>query len=694
MFIKESKVFALVNTILEVAIVFQIGEPIALLANGKTGVSVVINIDKGTVVHYPAGSNDSLWKYSQSSLVDYLQKLGSLTNVNNWKNGQSFKIKSVTKEVKNVIVSIIGILEFQIAKIAKTNLDAVIPLISVIINSLLDSKGVLELLLVKLDTSLTIIVGGLSKIVNLVAGLKVVGNKLNGGIQALLKNDINVSLLLGENSGLSSLLNLLLQVGVKVDLTKILGNLLNPVDLLEIAVTLDGGIYYGVSGLTAVIHNVQLYAAKKISLEALIDILIQVQAVNDHVKINKDVLNNLLNLFFSVSKSQVSQFNTGSSWSSLNKFFQDIKDDKLVINGINVSAIINILISTSGNVSLANVVKILLNLKPLVALNKIIATLYFRLIYFVISGQGLIFIEALLPDITISINLSSGTNIITQILANVNVLQIVSYLLRLDIVGAITHLPVLGPILKALDEIIKAVGIAAEVTVTSALKAVGSILDDLKNIILFGLGRGGKAPSDAGIAGLSILGGGISVSINTSWKSSSTWSSSSSSSGSEGTTVATSSSVGGSQGGSGSHSGGSSIGGSSSSSGGSSSGGSGSHSGGTSVGGGASSSGGNSVGGSGSHSGGSSVGGDASSSGGSSSGGSGSHSGGISIGGSASSDGGHSKGGSASHSGGISIGGSSSSSGGGKGSWSLGNLLGGGGGNSKETTSSHSWSLF
>ncbi|XP_044749588.1 uncharacterized protein LOC123310206 isoform X2 [Coccinella septempunctata] len=739
-FIKETNVFALVNTILDVAIVFQIGEPIALITNGKTGVSIVINIDKETVVYFPSGCNDNLWR-DQITLVEYLQKLGPLTNVNNWKNGQSFKLTTVTKEVKNIIISIVETLDVEIALRAKSNPDAIISLISVVVNNLLGAKGVLQILLVKLNSSQTLIVGGLLKVVNLVVGLKFLGTKLNGGLQAIIKEDTSVSLLLGENSGLSSLIDLLIQVSANVDLTKVLGDLLkSPEDIFALAVQLDGGIYYGVSGITAVIYNVQLYAAKKISLEALIDILLQVQAVNGHVKITKEVWNNLLNWYFVLAQSQASQYHTDSSWSTLNKFFQDMKDEKLVINGINVSAIINLLISTSGNASLSNVVKILVYLKPVCALNKLIATLYFRLIYFVISGQGLVFIHVLLPDISISINLSSTTSILKQILSSVNVLQIVSYLLRLDIVGAITHLPVLGPILKALDEILKAVGLAAEVTVTSALKAVGSILDDLKNIILFGLGRGGKAPSDSGIAGLSIYGGGLSVSIKTTWSSSVQWSSSSSGSGSssQGTTA---SSIGSS----GSSSGGISIGGGSSSSKGSSSGstaspsspsgGSGSHTGGISIGGGSSSSKGSSSGttasasssSGGSGSGGISIGGGSSSSKGSSSGttpassssaggsagGSGSHSGGISIGGGSSSSKGSSSGttaatsggsaggsagGSGSHSGGISIGGGASSSGGsssgGSGSGSGGISVGGGssssGGSSSGGSGSHS----
>ncbi|XP_044749604.1 uncharacterized protein LOC123310206 isoform X4 [Coccinella septempunctata] len=730
-FIKETNVFALVNTILDVAIVFQIGEPIALITNGKTGVSIVINIDKETVVYFPSGCNDNLWR-DQITLVEYLQKLGPLTNVNNWKNGQSFKLTTVTKEVKNIIISIVETLDVEIALRAKSNPDAIISLISVVVNNLLGAKGVLQILLVKLNSSQTLIVGGLLKVVNLVVGLKFLGTKLNGGLQAIIKEDTSVSLLLGENSGLSSLIDLLIQVSANVDLTKVLGDLLkSPEDIFALAVQLDGGIYYGVSGITAVIYNVQLYAAKKISLEALIDILLQVQAVNGHVKITKEVWNNLLNWYFVLAQSQASQYHTDSSWSTLNKFFQDMKDEKLVINGINVSAIINLLISTSGNASLSNVVKILVYLKPVCALNKLIATLYFRLIYFVISGQGLVFIHVLLPDISISINLSSTTSILKQILSSVNVLQIVSYLLRLDIVGAITHLPVLGPILKALDEILKAVGLAAEVTVTSALKAVGSILDDLKNIILFGLGRGGKAPSDSGIAGLSIYGGGLSVSIKTTWSSSVQWSSSSSGSGSssQGTTASSIGSSGSSSGGisigggsssskgssSGSTaspsspsggSGGISIGGGSSSSKGSSSGttpassssaggsagGSGSHSGGISIGGGSSSSkgsssgttaatsggsAGGSAGGSGSHSGGISIGGGASSSGGSSSGGSGSGSGGISVGGGSSSSGGSSSGGSGSHSGGISVGGNAGSGGGGSSSGGSGSHSGG-----------------
>ncbi|XP_045463119.1 uncharacterized protein LOC123672851 isoform X2 [Harmonia axyridis] len=724
-FIEETKVFAVVNTTEEVAIVFQIGEPIGLIVNGKTGVSIVVNIDKKTVVYYPSGCNDNLWKESKSSLVDYLKNLGPLTNVNNWKNGQSFKLNTVTKEVKTLLVSIVQFLDVALAIRVKTNPDAVINYLGAIIHTLLESSDVLELLLVRLKSTVNVILGGLSKVVNIAIGLKTIGLKLQGGIKSLLDLDINVSLLLGQNSGLNSLLDLLIQVGVRLDLTKVLGNLLqSPESILGLAVTLDGGIYVGISGITAVIYNIQLYAAKKISLEALIDVLIQVES-DHHVKITREVLNNVLTRYFVLAKSQAAQYNTGSSWSTLNKFFQDIKDDKLVINGINVSTVINILISTSGSSSLGNIVKILTQLKSIVSLSKIVATLYFRLIYFVISGEGLVFIHQLLPDIKIAINLSSTTSILTQILSNVNVLQIVSYLLRLDIIGAITHLPVLGPILQALDSILTAVGLALEVTVTSALKAVGSILDDLKDIILFGLGRGGKAPADTGIAGLSLLGGGISVSITTSW-SSTDKSSSSGSSSSKGTSVSpsssgssspkgtsvlpsssgsssskgssstagitigggSSSSSGGSVGGSGSHSGGQSIGGGAASAGGSSAGGSGSNSGGQSIGGGAASAGGSSAGGSGSHSGGISAGGSAGSSGGSSAGGSGSHSGGISVGGSAASAGGNSVGGSASHSGGISAGGHSHSSGGQKGDgWSLGNIFGG-------DKATHGWSLF
>lgn len=524
--IEGSQVFALINTTVNVAIVLQLGEPIALVTNGNTGTSIVINIEKQIIIYYPPGSNGNLWK--NSNLLEYLQKLGPLTSIINWKNGQSFKLSSATKQIKDILISIIKHLDHSTEIAVNFYPDTVVSRVSVLINGLLQSQTVLQLLLEKLDTSVTMVNDGLQKFVYLVVGLTDIGNKVNGGIQSLIRNDTNVPLLLGQNSGLTSLLALLLQDGVHVDLTTILGDLLKtPEDFLGLAVHLDRGKYTGFSGLFAAIYNLQLYAVKKISLEALIDVLIQVQVANGFVKITKERLNHIISWYFVIAKSQVSEYNTASSWTTLNTFFQEIKEDKLVTNGINISAIINILISTSGNRSLSNIVKILLYLKPACSLSKIIATLYFRLVCFVITGQGLMFIHILLPNVLANISLSSTTSVLKQILSSVNVFQITSYLLKLDVVGALTHLPILGPILKAVEDATKTVGVAAEVTVVSSLKTTGSIIKILKESILYALGRGGnKGPTEWGIAGLPAVGGGFSVSITNTWTSSEAWTSS------------------------------------------------------------------------------------------------------------------------------------------------------------------------
>lgn len=526
-FNKETQVYALVNTTSQVAIVFQIGQPIALIANGKTGASIVINIKEKTVVYYPAGANQNLWQASQLDLVDYLNDLGPLTNVNNWNNGQSSNLTSVPKEVKNILISIIKKLDIEIAIRVNVNPDSIISLISVLIKGLLESKNVIQHICIIIESPVIVIYGGLSKLVNLIVGLDAISKYLQGGIQSIIKNGTDIAPVLGENSGFNSLIDFLLQTCVHADLTKILGNLLQrPEGILKLVVELDRGIYSGISGIFAVVYNVQLYATKKISLEALIDVIIQVQACNAHFKIAKKTLNEALYWYFILAESQKTQFHTETSWLTLNKFFQDIKDDKLVIKGINVSAIINELISTSGSSSLCNVVKVLRHLSPAVSLSKIIATLYCRFVHYVVFGHGLIFIDILLPQIPIKIDFASKTSILKQILSKVNVGQIVSYLLRLDVVGAISSLPVFGTILKEIDGGIKDAGVAAGVTVTSSLKATNSILTDLKDLILYGLGRGVKAPVDLGVAGLSVLGGGTSVSITTTWTSSASFSSS------------------------------------------------------------------------------------------------------------------------------------------------------------------------
>ncbi|KAK9886845.1 hypothetical protein WA026_018495 [Henosepilachna vigintioctopunctata] len=543
-------IFGLVNIKEEVAIGFHLELSLVIIINGKTGATVLLDIEKEVGIYFPAGSNDNLWLSSKVTFEDYLLKLSVLTVVRNWKNGQNFKLSSPSKQVTSIVVSIVKHLSYEISKRVEKNPDCAISVLVVLTKTLVKAKDVLKLILSRVDSTSLVIQGGLVKLVGILQGLQALGQKIPGVLNLLVRN-LNVSLLLAYSSGFGIVLNLLAQNSKSIDFSKVLGDQLkNPQDLLGLAVTLDYGSYLGIAGIVAVIYNVQLYAQKKITLEALIDILIQVEASNVQ-KIEQKTWDDHIKIYLSIIQDQTSTFHNDQYWSLHNKFVQDIKNEKLVIGGINVSAIISTLINTSGSCTLSRVLRVLLELKVLVSLTTIVSTLYLRLIWFVISGEGLVFIAQLLPSISISIDLTSATSIIKQILSSVNIASILKYIITLDVVGLLTHLPVLGPIFESLNTALKVVGIAAQVSLIQALKETTSVLNSIKNWVWYGLGQaGGSKPSGGGIAGLSPIGGGVSISWSASWSSTSTWSSSSSgSSGSGGGTSGSGSGSGSNSGG-------------------------------------------------------------------------------------------------------------------------------------------------
>ncbi|KAL3275584.1 hypothetical protein HHI36_020339 [Cryptolaemus montrouzieri] len=649
--IKEISVVAVVNITANVAIAVDLQENLAVLFNGNTGVTILIDLKAETGIYLAEGSSDKLWLSTKISFNEYLLNLGSLKNIKDFPGGKPFQIKSCSKEIVIKIGIVLSSLGSDLAERVKVNAQAALSIVVVIGKVLVGTLGgALSIILKKEQATELIIQGGLVKLVTLLKGLVEFSKKIEGGLEALIVADVEfkLGLVLAADSGLEILVALLSQVASKVDLSKVLAPILkSPEALLEAVVSLQQGLYTGLAGVEAVIFNTLQLVSKKISITVFIDVILQVSASGGAV--SKERFAQVLSLVISFIQSQDDSFK--SSCQKITNFLNDLKDGKLVVGGVDISAILNVVIEAAGKVTLDLVTQILVKLTAVVGLTVALANLYLRLVFFIVSGQGLVYVLNLIPSLNLNIDFSSNKSIIAQLLSSVQVSKIITSILTLDIIGVISKLPVLGDIFNAVGTALKACG-KTENDLKSAVKG-SNIVGVLFGWIRLGLGLGGGSSPSGGIASQSIIGGGLSISLDI------TISGGSSGSGGNGGSGGSSGSSGGDANTSGDGSSSGSGSGGSSSGGDSSSGGSGS----------------SGIGGSGSGSGGSGSSGNAGGGSDSGSGGSGSSG---SIGGGSGSDGsGSGSGGSAGGSSGS--GGSSSGSGGSESSGSIGGGSGSGG---------------
>ncbi|KAJ8964302.1 hypothetical protein NQ314_005002 [Rhamnusium bicolor] len=446
-FNETTSLVGVVNVTAKAAFVLDIKANLVAVFNGSSGAVIVVNFQTGSGVYIAAGQSSSLWLSAHESFEVYFNTLTSLQVIIDLKVGISFDKSSVSSAILEALGNLLIHLVSQLKLEIQGNINALTILLKISSSLSVLLNGTLQGILKLLGKGLISIHGDLVWLVSVFEGLALFLAHVNGGLAALIKAgvEIDLPLLLRATNGIEFLVNLLLAIVARIDLS-ILSGLLNSVEkLLSVIVKLGGNVSVGVTGLIKVVAEIVALIHDHLELDVLIHSLLEFlvsKSTNVDISIYIEGL-------LKVIEIQAKNYSS-SSLSAFISFVQNLHNGKLVIAGIDISEIINLLIKGAVNGIIELVVVILLRLSVVVEAVVAIPSLLLHLLQLVNSTAGIHLLQQAIPDISIDINISIHGNIVQQIFKGVNIKTIISLIAKgFNIEAVLKALPVLGQIYSA-----------------------------------------------------------------------------------------------------------------------------------------------------------------------------------------------------------------------------------------------------
>lgn len=455
----------ILNETAKVAIVLDNNTGLCALLNGTSGIAVVLNISANTGVLIPRA-----WIAANVTLEVYLGSLvGGLASLLTAVGGVVFQVLTATtnilQAVNQILTCLISNLAVELQIDVRIGLRVVLNIVGGILGLL---RGVLRGLLGLIGSIGVTVSKDLVGISNLLQGLGTIVGNVVGGIGGLLSGGVtNITNVLTAETGIEVLGNLILDIGVNLNLGAILDPILRDVgSLLDLLNNLSGNVNTLVSGLLKVVSNLVSFLLGRCTLEKLIYVIIQFLTSNTPEQRGecRALLNQELNSLLVI----INQVGLTQTLSGLVNTVEGLLNNTLIVLGVNVSAVINLLTESEGDpLELSILISVVLQLSPVISAAVSIPTLLLVLMCLLNNIVGVGLLQGL--GIVLNVTLSSVTGILTGLLGTV--LNLVSVLLR-GVVGLLTallSLPVIGQLVQAL--------VTALNNVTRGLLSLGALLN-------------------------------------------------------------------------------------------------------------------------------------------------------------------------------------------------------------------------
>ncbi|XP_060535509.1 uncharacterized protein LOC132707620 [Cylas formicarius] len=453
---ETSQLVVIVNVTAGAALVIDLKDNIVGLFNGTSGVAIIIDFNAQIVLYITSQDSDLVWIKSKQSIEVYFESLVSLKVFVEVSSCKRFKLSNVSEEVliivNHILVRLVAGLEEQL----KVSIHAGLTLLVTITKSLVVVlNGTLKGILTLVGKGLIKLKGDLQWLLNVLKGLEELVSHIKGGLEALIKAGVklNIALLLAAENGIDLLVNLLIQIVTKIDLSAVLGSLLNtPENLLKLLIKLGGDVSSGVDGLLKVVANLIGVIEGKVDLKVLIESLIAFSVSERHGEINISIsLQGLLE----VIKLQNSTHGNSKGLEGLAKFVQELISGKLVVGGVNISAIIEILVKgvvKGAKHAIELVVTVLVKLSAAIKTAVSIPTLVLVFLAQLNSTQGVELLKK--AGIDVKIDVSSNGNIIKSLLKGFDIKKLLTG--GFDLYNILSSLPVVGQILGSVSASLQA----------------------------------------------------------------------------------------------------------------------------------------------------------------------------------------------------------------------------------------------
>ncbi|MDE8499379.1 hypothetical protein, partial [Staphylococcus aureus] len=399
-----------------VAIVFDISSNYVAVFNGNTGIVIAINLSTSIAFYITAEISGSVWSSSKVSFESFFTSL-SLSVFFSISGAVQFEVKKASSEVQQALGVILEKLVFGIEIDVSESFTL---LLSISVSYIEVFKTSLKGGLVLFGNGAISLYGNLSGFLQtLISFSNIV--VLVGGVQVLISAGINFNfnVLFSASFGSQFLVNVIQQISVNINISEKFSGTLNKAEYFFALLAQSGGSGSGnITGIYKIASSIigLIDKSANASITKVIDYLVQYS-----ISSNTDVAG-----FYSSLDGFVSVFeanaNLKASFSGLISIVEALKSKSFVYKGVNISAIIELLIesaSKDSSYSLVLVVSVLLQLKAIISESESCSYLLFVLIVYSNTAAGL----SILKKLNIAIKVSSGVknNLLISLFSGFNI---------------------------------------------------------------------------------------------------------------------------------------------------------------------------------------------------------------------------------------------------------------------------------
>ncbi|XP_018573783.1 uncharacterized protein LOC108912853 isoform X2 [Anoplophora glabripennis] len=404
----DAGLIAYLNQTAHVALLEDYFNNITLISNGQSGNAIVENIakDKYYSIEKNAQTEEALWLSSKTDFNAFFKNLTSLQKF--LKLGEEHG-KSINKG-EDLIKAETPDLKLLSFKTVEGN-----------VTSFVDFR-------VELNRTLRFIFKGQGSFTvhkNIVwfTNVNLAFADLFRDCQGQLQSGdfkLNLTRIYDVNSGVEALVNLLSQLGTRVNLANLLRNQLSsPEKLLEILAKLSGGSNEGIDGIVTVVTTVIRATNGHASINDVISAILNYETDGDSTSLTK-VVDEALELI----ESQNRAYNNSEAFQGIVTVLKAINNHNLVFRNINISDILTLLISRNPVTIIQTVVRIFIRFG---------------------SSEGF---QQVIRDFIQGLNGTDGLNIISRIFPGANLDSI-----RHSISSALSSIPVIGHLFRNVSSV-------------------------------------------------------------------------------------------------------------------------------------------------------------------------------------------------------------------------------------------------
>ncbi|XP_045463308.1 uncharacterized protein LOC123672984 [Harmonia axyridis] len=470
----ESSLLSVYNAETQIATIIDSDNDMSMLCDGNTGLQYLYSHRKNTVMKI---SRHESWVASKTSIQNYVQSIRSLKTIRIQESEQTqeFSIESAPGNVINEHYRIIRGFQSEMEEYGELKRAGSFSIFVNVLKELCRIKrSVLRnIIRAKLGAKIFLLRGGIMKLVSVFRGLSSLMSETSGTIEtSITKETFDFEPLFQSECGTEALAIVASQINEHN--SQAIEIVQYPTRMYKVVREFNGGLYTGLRGVEELLYHTVLFLKRRVSVEVYMDLLIQVTSQI------RNIDNNLIYAKIQFIKRILTNKMPSSK---LSVFLDAFSQDKLIVENVNICSIINQF--RRETLSVGTIIHVLHSLRS--GFPHLLSTLFVRLVFFTITGQGLFYVFRLIPSLKSIINFRSTEPIVHQIYREMKSVNMKN--LMVNNVGSV---PVIGNIFQVISQSLVEYKQVKQLWMRD-LVAMGS-LPVIMSWINSGSARGGQGP--------------------------------------------------------------------------------------------------------------------------------------------------------------------------------------------------------